>query len=100
MRAVGDRDAPTAHYFIRDVSNRLANRVQLTTDGFRPYLKAVESAFGMDIDYAMLVKLYSEEIEARRGSPERRYSPAQVIGTRTQRIQGAPNAHYTINVFC
>ena len=97
--AVGDRDAPTADYFIRDVSNRLANRVQLTTDGHRPYLKAVENHFGMDIDYAMLVKLYGEDVSVKRGSPERRYSPAQVIGTRTARIQGAPNAHYTSTSF-
>lgn len=97
--AVGDRDAPTADYFIRDVSNRLASRVQLTTDGHRPYLKAVENHFGMDVDYAMLVKLYGEDVGARRGAPERRYSPAQVIGTRYQRIQGAPNAHYTSTSF-
>jgi IS1 family transposase len=97
--AIGDRDAPTANYFIQDVKDRLANRVQLTTDGHRPYLKAVEDAFGMDIDYAMLVKLYGEDASAGRGSPERRYSPAQVVGTRYQRIQGAPNAHYTSTSF-
>jgi IS1 family transposase len=97
--AVGDRDAPTADYFIRDVSNRLANRVQLITDGHRPYLKAVENHFGMDIDYAMLVKLYGEDVSAKRGSPERRYSPGQVIGTRYQRIKGAPNEYYTSTSF-
>jgi len=97
--AVGDRDAPTANYFIQDVKNRLANCVQLTTDGHKPYLNAVESAFGMDVDYAMLVKLYGEDASAKRGSPERRYSPSQVIGTRYQRIQGAPNEYYTSTSF-
>jgi IS1 family transposase len=92
---VGDRDADAAMVFVQDVKDRLANRVQLTTDGHKPYLDAVESAFGMDVDYAMLVKLYGEDTSARRGSPERRYSPSAVIGTRVETIQGAPNAHYT-----
>jgi IS1 family transposase len=92
---VGDRDAETAKFFIQDLKNRLANRVQLTTDGHRPYLDAVENAFGGDIDYAMLVKLYGVSVEGPRGSAERRYSPANVIGTRSARISGAPNAHYT-----
>lgn len=92
---VGDRDAETANLFIQDLRDRLANRVQLTTDGHRPYLDAVESAFGGDVDYAMLVKLYGGSTEGPRGSAERRYSPAKVIGTQYQRISGAPNAQYT-----
>jgi IS1 family transposase len=92
---VGDRDAETAGIFIQDVKDRLANRVQLSTDGHRAYLDAVEDAFGGDVDYAMLVKLYGSSVEGKRGSAERRYSPAQVIGTRYERICGAPNAHYT-----
>src|SRR3984957_7285078 len=55
---VGNRDAGTAHVFMQDVAARLANRVQLTTDGHSPYLAAVEDAFGADIDYAMLIKHY------------------------------------------
>jgi transposase-like protein len=70
---VGDRDADAAMLFIQDVKARLANRVQLTTDGHKPYLNAVEAAFGMDVDYAMLVKLYGAAHEG--GTQERRYSP-------------------------
>jgi hypothetical protein len=58
---IGKRDAVAAQYFIHDLAERLANRVQLTSDGHRPYLEAVESAFGADIDYSMLVKLYGRE---------------------------------------
>jgi IS1 family transposase len=90
---VGDRDAMAANEFIQDVKDRLANRVQLTTDGFRQYLDAVEGAFGGDVDYAMLIKLYGAPAEG--GSHERRYSPNKITGTRYERISGAPNAHYT-----
>jgi hypothetical protein len=69
-----------------DLRSRLANRVQLTTDGHKAYLEAVESAFGADIDYAMLVKLYGESPEA-----EKRYSPAECIGCRKTRIEGSPD---------
>jgi hypothetical protein len=68
---VGTRGAQTAKAFMDDLSSRLANRVQLTTDGHRVYLQAVEDAFGKDIDYAMLVKLYGNDRET-----EARYSPA------------------------
>jgi hypothetical protein len=70
----------------------LANRVQLTTDGHHAYLDAVENAFGGEIDYAMLVKLYGPP---EGSSLERRYSPARCIGARYQRIVGAPNEYYT-----
>jgi IS1 family transposase len=96
---VGDRDAETAILFMRDLRDRLANRVQLTTDGHRPYLVAVEDAFGGDIDYAMLVKLYGSAGEGPYGPAERRYSPAKVIGTRYQRIVGAPQDYYTSTSF-
>lgn len=92
---VGDRDAETAHLFIQDLKDRLSNRVQLTTDGYAKYLDAVEDAFGGDIDYAMLIKLYDGDLAGPRNSAERRYSPSKVIGTRFERICGAPNAHYT-----
>lgn len=72
---VGGRDGEYALAFIDDVKDRLANRVQLTTDGHRAYLNAFEEAFGADIDYAMLIKQYGEKT-----SPERRYSPAVCTG--------------------
>jgi IS1 family transposase len=84
--AVGLRDARTAHYFIQDLASRLSNRVQLTTDGNRVYLQAVESAFGADIDYSMLVKLYGNDSQ-----DETRYSPAECIGCREIPIIGSPN---------
>ncbi|MGH7109579.1 MAG: IS1 family transposase [Stellaceae bacterium] len=86
---VGGRDSAYALALMDDVRGRLANRVQLTTDGHAPYLAAVEEAFGADIDYAMLVKLYGEP----PSSPEaaRRYSPSECIGARKQRITGNPD---------
>ena len=66
-----------------DLASRLANRVQLTSDGHKAYLEAVEGAFGADIDYAMLVKLYGPAPEGQR-----RYSPAECIGARKTRIEG------------
>ncbi|MBI3662062.1 MAG: IS1 family transposase [Acidobacteria bacterium] len=85
--SVGTRGAGTAFEFIHDLAGRLANRVQLTTDGHRVYLEAVESAFGSEIDYAMLVKLYG----ADREEGEARYSPAECIGCKTVVISGRPN---------
>ena len=79
--AVGRRDAFTANAFIRDLADRLTHRVQITTDGNNVYLEAVEGAFGVDVDYAMLVKLY--EGDARQDRPETRYSPGKCTGTRT-----------------
>ena len=75
---VGGRDSEYAMGLMDDLRQRLANRVQLTTDGHRAYLNAVEEAFGDDIDYAMLVKLYGEAPEAAKG----RYSPADCVGAR------------------
>jgi IS1 family transposase len=87
--AVGGRDAGYALALMDDVRNRLANRVQLTTDGHGPYLRAVEEAFGADIDFAQLVKLYGEP----PSSPEaaRRYSPSECVGTRKHTITGNPD---------
>ncbi len=84
---VGDRSATTAAEFMNDLAFRIASRIQLTTDGHKPYLEAVEGAFGADIDYAMLIKLYGSE---GGKSPEKRYSPATCEGIRKTRIQGSP----------
>ena len=82
---VGNRDAKTAKIFIDDLAARLANRVQLTTDGYKVYLEAIENAFGGDIDYAMLVKIYESSQE------ETRYSPAKCNGSEKKRISGNPD---------
>jgi len=82
---VGTRDSKTAKIFIDDLAARLANRVQLTTDGYKVYLEAVENAFGGDIDYAMLVKVYESTQE------ETRYSPAKCSGSERKRISGSPD---------
>lgn len=84
---VGDRDAETANFFMDDLASRLANRVQLTTDGHSVYLDAVAGAFGNEIDYAMLIKLYGEDPAP---GPERKYSPGECVGTRKVPITGEP----------
>jgi IS1 family transposase len=83
---VGGRDAGYAWEFMHDLADRLSSRVQLTTDGHSPYLEAVEGAFGADIDYAMLIKLYGSVPEE-----EKRYSPPKCIGVRVETIQGDPD---------
>lgn len=83
---VGHRDAETARLFIADVAGRLRSRIQLTTDGNRTYLEAVEEAFGADVDYAMLMKLYGDNPE-----PQKRYSPAKIRGTEKTVIQRDPD---------
>ncbi len=88
---VGRRDGETAHEFIDDVALRLTHRIQLTTDGLKAYLEAVEGAFGADIDYAQLIKLYGTDPS---GEGQRRYSPPQCIGTETTIIQGQPDAEH------
>jgi IS1 family transposase len=88
---VGSRDGEAARMFMADLAPRLANRVQLTTDGHRAYLEAVEDAFGADVDYAMLVKLYGAP-QGREN--ERRYSPAECCGTIKGTVQGCPDARH------
>lgn len=85
---VGDRGASAAEYFMHDVAYRLASRVQLTTDGHKAYLEAVEGAFGADVDYAMLVKMYGG---TPGRSPEARYSPPECIGAKKEPINGRPD---------
>jgi hypothetical protein len=83
---IGDRSGEAAMRLMNDLSKRLATRVQLTTDGHRPYLQAGEGALGADVDYAQLVKLYGESPEAQK-----RYSPAECIGIRRTRIEASPD---------
>ena len=85
---VGTRDADCAREFMLDVADRITNRIQLTTDGHKPYLRAVEEAFGEDVDYAMLVKLYGEN--PAKG-PERKYSPNICTGTVRHKLIGSPD---------
>lgn len=87
---VGGRDSGYALEFMDDARERLANRVQLTTDGHRAYLEAVEEAFGADVDYAQLIKLYGS-VPAEE---QRRYSPSACIGARRERITGQPDFEY------
>jgi IS1 family transposase len=83
---VADRTTESATIFLRDLKERLSNRVQLTSDGHRPYLYAVDDAFGDDVDYAMLVKIYGSE-----PGGEKRYSPAKCIGAQKRQVTGDPD---------
>lgn len=86
---VGNRDAEFANMFMQDVKARLSNRVQLTTDGLKAYLEAVEDNFGADIDYAQLIKLYGASLDE-----ERTYSPVKCTGTEKKVITGNPQAKH------
>jgi IS1 family transposase len=87
---VGLRDAGYAYEFMRDVASRLSNRVQVTTDGHRAYLDAVEGVFGIDVDYAQLVKMYGTE----QLTGETRYSPPKCLGAHPTTITGNPDAEH------
>ena len=86
----GGRDAEWACKFMEDLASRVTTRLQITTDGLRAYAEAVEGAFGIDVDYAMLIKLYG----APSDRPDTRYSPAQCIGTRTGVLSGSPDPRH------
>jgi IS1 family transposase len=87
---VGGRDADAAYFFMEDLASRLANRVQITTDGHKAYLSAVEGAFGWgQVDYAMLVKLYGPAPEGPR-----RYSPAEITGIMHRHVMGDPDPYH------
>jgi IS1 family transposase len=86
---IGNRDAESGYVFMHDLASRITNRVQLTTDGNRVYLEAVESAFGADIDFATLVKIYGVPLEG-----ERRYSPPVCLGAEAAIITGNPDRHH------
>ena len=91
---VGARDSEAAMMFMDDLASRLASRVQLTSDGHKPYLEAIEGAFGGDIDYAMLVKVYGAAPEGQR-----RYSPAICTGARKYRVEGNPDPMHVSTSF-
>jgi IS1 family transposase len=84
--AIGPRDGVTARIFVNDLADRLADRVQLTSDGLRVYLEAVERAFRGDVDYAQLVKVYSNPVEGQK-----RYSPADCIACEKHAVTGNPD---------
>lgn len=91
---LGDRSGATAEVFIADLADRLANRIQLTSDGHKAYLDAVEKAFGNDVDYAQLVKLYGESPEAQK-----RYSPAECVGCKREAVTGRPDPKHVSTSF-
>ena len=91
----GGRDASYACQFMEDLASRVTTRIQITTDGHRAYAEAVEGAFGMDVDYAMLIKLYG----APTDNPDSRYSPAQCIGIRTGILSGNPDRQHISTSF-
>lgn len=92
---IGNRGASTAHALMQDLASRVEGRIQLTTDGHTVYANAVESAFGADIDYSMLVKIYGNDPR----EDETRYSPATCIGCRTAVIAGKPDPRHISTSF-
>jgi len=91
---IGDRSGETATEFVCDLSGRLASRVQVTTDGLRSYVVAIEAGFGAEVDYAQLIKLYGETPH-----PAGRYSPAQIQGTKTFCCTGKPDPRHISTSF-
>jgi IS1 family transposase len=90
---IGPRDASSAYHFMHDLAARLANRVQLTTDGLKAYLQATEDAFGADIDFAQLIKIYGTTVGPNLPA-EVRYSPAQCMGARKAVVTGKPDLRH------
>ncbi len=88
---VGKRDGSSAYYFMRDLKDRLATRVQLTTDGFKPYINAVDDTFGIDVDYAQLIKIYGQP-KASAASERNWYEPVRVMGAIPMGVTGNPRA--------
>lgn len=91
---LGARDTDAAMHFLTDLRSRLANRIQLTSDGHRPYLQAVDSVFGNDVDYAMLNKIYGADPQGQK-----RYSPAKCIGAEKRKITGNPDKKHISTSF-
>ena len=96
---VGPREASVARYFIDDLAKRLTHRVQLTSDGYKPYLKAVEKSFGNNVDYAMLVKIYGGEPKANTASPSKKYSPGDFVSATPTPITGNPDPKHISTSF-
>jgi len=88
---VGGRDGDYAIAFMDDLRSLLESRVQLTTDGHKAYLEAVEGAFGGDVDYAQLVKMYGEPVGSAKNKSERKYSPAECTGIKKNVVEGNPD---------
>ena len=88
---VGTRNAVTGYQFMQDLASRLRHRVQLTTDAHKPYLAAVEGAFGEDIDFAVLQKVYGQDPAA---TAERRYSPAKIKSAYREVLKGSPDPRF------
>ncbi len=86
---VGKRSAENAYHLMKDLESRLATRPQLTTDGFRPYINAVDDTFGCNVDYAMLVKTYSGDESNRE-----RYSPSEIVDARPVPVMGNPKPQF------
>lgn len=92
---LGGRGAYDANVFISDLASRLKKRTQLTSDGYKVYLEAVEGAFGCEVDYAMLVKVFGKD----QGEDDRRYSPAICLGCTAQVVSGDPDPKYISTSF-
>src|SRR5687768_827849 len=86
---IGPRDGATAYDLMMDLAGRIRGRVQMTTDGYRAYLDAIEDAFGHDIDFATLHKVYGSD-----SSAETRYSPAKILSSTTEVIKGKPDPRH------
>jgi IS1 family transposase len=95
---VGSRDGAAAYHFINDLKARLSNRIQLTTDGHKAYVEAVEGAFGAEIDYAQLQKIYGSD-GGPKSNAEIRYSPAQCMGAKKAIISGTPDYRHVSTSF-
>ncbi len=91
---LGQRDLGTATAFVSDLASRLNNRVQITTDGHRAYVEAIETAFGMEVDFSILQKIYGSVLEN-----ETRYSPAKCIGIDVRHVSGSPDPKHVSTSF-
>jgi IS1 family transposase len=91
---IGDRSGDTAKVFVAGLASRLANRVQITTDGHGAYLQAIDDAFGIDVDYAVLEKVYATPTEAQK-----RYSPQVCVGAKRKEITGRPEQEHISTSF-
>jgi IS1 family transposase len=84
----GKRDRATANAFVQDVAARMKNRVQISTDGLRAYVEAIEKSFGAEVDFAQIVKTYTHDVELQ---PNRRYSAPEMVSTEKKIFSGAPD---------